>query len=230
LQTSTHALRIGAVLGDTTSSHAVGNGSYREQYAFLWNADLIEYVDGAVVYLDMRDDFVREPYSARFRVRASGMTFIAATIHINFGEVVADRTREVAALTEYWHWLQETYPADVGRILLMGDFNSEPHRPEWDALRTVATPLIVHGKTTLSTIDGRFAHLYDNIWTPIGHDLPIAACGILEFPAAVGLTHEVARRQVSDHAPVWLRLDSTAQRSPPARPSCVPVNAPAGTR
>jgi endonuclease/exonuclease/phosphatase family metal-dependent hydrolase len=191
------------------SSHAIGRGSHREMYAFLWNAELIEYVDTAVVYLDTSDDFIREPYSARFRVRASGLTFVAATVHINFGKTATDRKKEILALTDYWRWLQEIYAEDAGRILLMGDFNWEPHKPEWDALRAVATPLIVRGKTTLSTVEGRFANLYDNIWVPLSQDLPIAECGILEFPAPIGLNHEEARVRVSDHAPVWVRLEST---------------------
>src|SRR5690606_29078965 len=36
-------------------SHLIGRGSYREKYAFLWRKSEVEYLDGAVVYLDDRD-------------------------------------------------------------------------------------------------------------------------------------------------------------------------------
>ncbi|QIE47755.1 hypothetical protein G5B38_19225 (plasmid) [Pseudohalocynthiibacter aestuariivivens] len=43
---------------DTLQSHAVGRGSYKEFYAFLYRPDTITWVDGAVV-------FARKPFSAR---------------------------------------------------------------------------------------------------------------------------------------------------------------------
>jgi len=187
-------------------SHDLGRGAYKERYAFLWNRSVVEYVDGAVVYLDITDRFAREPFSARFRLRDVGMTFVAATVHILHGRGVADRTPEIDALGAYWRWLEEIYPEDAARVLLMGDFNLAPHHPAWAALRTAAEPLIVDGATTLSSVDGRFANLYDNIWIPAAHELPIASSGTFEFPVRLGVTHEHARRHISDHAPVWVRL------------------------
>ncbi len=66
---------------------------------------------------------------------------------------------------------------------------------------------------TLSSIDGRYANLYDNIWVSRDSTLPITGVGILRFPEilteATGRTwtHEKARRHVSDHAPVHVLLD-----------------------
>jgi len=196
-------------------SHRLGRGPYKEKYAFLWNTEVIEYVDGAVVYLDVTDRFAREPYSARFRVRESGLTFVAATVHILHGRGSADRTPEVQALAEYWRWLEEVYADDAARILLAGDFNLRPNHPAWAALRAHAEPVIVHGATTLSTVDGRFANLYDNIFISVDHRLPLIRAGIFDFPAALGVTHEDARRRVSDHAPVFVTLDDAA----PIRPT-----------
>lgn len=197
---------------DALASHGVGRGAHKERYAFLWNRDVIEYVDGAVVYLDVTDRFAREPFSARFRIRDGGLTFVAATVHILYGRGVEDRAPEIEALAAYWRWLEETYPDDAGRVLLMGDFNLSPHHSAWAVLRVAAAPLIVHGATTLSTIDGRFANLYDNIWVSTAHELPIASSGTLAFPSLLGVTHEHARRHLSDHAPVFVRLRTAAAR------------------
>ncbi|HEX7081634.1 MAG TPA: endonuclease/exonuclease/phosphatase family protein [Gammaproteobacteria bacterium] len=215
--------RATGVEWETMRSHDLGRGSYKEKYAFLWNPEVIEYVDGAVVYLDVTDRFAREPFSARFRIRDSGLTFVAATVHVFYGHGVADRTPEIAAIAEYWRWLREIYPEEADRIVLMGDFNLAPQHPAWAALRPHARPLIVEGATTLSSVDGRFANLYDNIWIPVRHRLPIAGAGIVAFPAAVGLTHAEARRDVSDHAPVWVWLDAAEHRD-----SAAPFVGPAG--
>jgi endonuclease/exonuclease/phosphatase family metal-dependent hydrolase len=218
---------------ETSLSHAVGSDARKEMYAFLWNPAVIEYVDGAVVYTDSADQFVREPYSARFRIRHSGLTFVAANVHVLHGDKQSERTPEIKALAEYWDWLQrDVYPADAERILLMGDFNLKPSHPAWALLRAVAEPLITEGETTLSSKDGEYANLYDNVWIPSDNDLSITDRGIFKFPATLGLTHEQSRKHVSDHAPVWLKLDPplplvTADEQPraaraPARASWAP--------
>lgn len=48
-------------------SHLIGSRSYKEMYAFLYRESKVAYEDGAVVYMDRGDKFIREPYSARFR-------------------------------------------------------------------------------------------------------------------------------------------------------------------
>lgn len=193
-------------------SHRLGRGRYQEKYAFIWRDASVEYVDGAVVYLDNRDLFAREPYSARFRSRNSDLVFVLATVHITYGQRVGDRTPEIHALREYWDWLAEVYPENTDSRILLGDFNLRPEHPAWAPLTEVATALITSGATTLSSHDRQYANLYDNIFVPRAHNLPIGDVGILEFPILLSevtgsyWSHEKARRQVSDHAPVYLLL------------------------
>ncbi len=124
-------------------SHLIGRGTYKEKYAFVWRSSAIEYIDGAVVYLDTTDRFAREPFSARFRARGNGTEFVAATVHILYGRSVSDRTPEIETLREYWDWLGETFKGSE-RILL-GDFNLPPQHPAWAPMREVARPLITDG-------------------------------------------------------------------------------------
>ena len=194
------------------NSHRLGPGRYQEKYAFLWRTDTVEYLDGAVVYLDDADLFVREPFSARFAGRESGRDFVLATVHILYGERVGDRTPEIRALADYWQWLEEIYPDTAPRRILAGDFNLRPDHPAWQPLRQQAQSLITEGATTLSTRDRRYANLYDNLWLPRDTDLVVRDAGILEFPVLLTETtnrywsHEKARRHVSDHAPVYMLL------------------------
>lgn len=187
-------------------SHLIGRGSYKEKYAFLWRTGKVEYVDGAVVYLDRGDLFAREPYSARFRSRDSGKEFVAATVHVLYGKSKADREPEIRALRDYWIWLSEVY-AGTPTMFLMGDFNMAPSEAAWGPMKTVAWPVITKGASTLSSHDGRFANLYDNIWVPRTPAPAIKEAGVYPYPKVLGWSHEKARKHVSDHAPVYLVLN-----------------------
>lgn len=190
---------------ERSCSHLIGRGSYREMYCFVWRTDQFSLEGGELVYLDSRDVFAREPYSAVF-TSASGFRFVATSIHAIYGNSVAERQIEAQALRGYYDWLSESFPGVP--VFLMGDFNLAPTNPAWAPLGEVMHPLIQEGATTISTIDGRFANLYDNIWAPANRELPIQAAGRLEFPhQLLGMTHEEARAHVSDHIPVWVQID-----------------------
>ena len=230
------------------NSEALGESSYREKYAFIWREDAVDYLDGAVTYIDEADRFAREPFSARFRVTSTRMSFVAATVHIVYGDTVSDRTPEIRALRDYWDWLEEVHPDDADRRLLFGDFNLRPGHEAWEAMLDTAKPLIQDGATTLSTNDRNYANLYDNILVARDHDLPITGAGIQKFPELLSDTtphywsHEKARAHVSDHAPVYALLEGaedlravrrgelrvpnrlSADGGPPAKPACIDLN------
>jgi endonuclease/exonuclease/phosphatase family metal-dependent hydrolase len=188
-------------------SHRIGRGSYREKYAYIYRKSRIKYLDGALVFLDLQDNFAREPFAARFETADGAHRFIVATIHILYGQSKRDRLPEIQALADMWRWLEESFPDD-DNLLLMGDFNLRPGYPAFEPLREVAKPMITRGATTLSTIDRRFANLYDHIWVGHRSNLTITDSGIVEFPAILGWTHEQARRHASDHAPVYIQIES----------------------
>lgn len=217
------------------ASDDLGRSTYREHYGFLWRDSEVEYIGGAVVFLDHRDVFAREPYSARFRDRDVGTEFAAATVHVVCGDSVSDRLPEIQALADYWGWLAEAYP-DTPR-LLMGDYNLPPQHDGWAPLRDLgASPSITQGATTLSSTNGQYANLYDNLWSEAGR-LPITGQGILRFQDLLGLDHEEARDLVSDHAPVYVALngaeldrqaanytDSSSSTGEAAPDRCIEIN------
>lgn len=186
---------------ETLASHAIGRGKYREHYAFLWRKSAVRYLDGAVVYIDARDVFEREPFSARFQEVRSGQTFTLATVHVVYGKTKAQREREAVALRDYWEWLREVYPDTA--LTLAGDFNLPPTDRAFAGLRSVARPLITRGKTTLSTRGG-YANLYDNIWVSPDTNVDGVQAGIVDFPRLLAITYQDARKTLSDHAPVFL--------------------------
>lgn len=185
-------------------SHAIGRGSYKESYAIYSRDSAVEYVDGAVVYLDTEDHFAREPFSAKYRSLKTGQTFALATIHVLYGDSESDRIPEIKELENYWDWLGEVYP-DTPRVLV-GDFNLDARHPAFLGLLGKSATLGVGHLpgTTLSTIDGRYANHYDHIF--ISDELNVTDSGVIRFPQWLGMTHEEARDTVSDHAPVWVAL------------------------
>ncbi|MES3674588.1 helix-hairpin-helix domain-containing protein [Halomonas elongata] len=186
------------------TSHEVGRSSYQESYSYLWRDSAVEYTKGAVVYLDPGDEFAREPYLAEFADKETGQEVALAAVHIVYGDSRADRTPEIRQLAEIWGWMSEVYP-DTPR-LIAGDYNLAPDHEAWQMLRDQgAVPAITSGATTLSTTDGQYSNLYDNLW----HDadvLDVTGDGIVRFPELLGLTHEQARDIVSDHAPIYVTV------------------------
>ena len=213
-------------------SEPMGRSSYREKYAFLWRQRAVEYIGGALIYLDDADRFAREPFSAVFRSRGTGQEFLAANVHITHGQRIAERAAEVRALRRYWDWLAEVQPEYEQLRLLFGDFNLPPWSEYWAMMLEVAEPLITEGATTLSTHDRRYANLYDNVWVPRDHVLPLGETGILQFPILLTeLTgdywdHRKARDRISDHAPVYVLFQGNSLHDPAVSALSVQPTAP----
>jgi endonuclease/exonuclease/phosphatase family metal-dependent hydrolase len=193
---------------EVLNSHLVGRGRYKEMYSFLWRTSKVNYVDGAVVYLDRTDAFDREPFSARFEDKSTGLNFVAATVHVHYGKSDEDRTPEIRSLKDYWTWLGQVYP-ETKAIMLMGDFNMNPSDESWAAMKQVAVPLITEGASTLGLTNGRFSSLYDNVWVGKGSTAYFSPARVVQFPAMMNMTNAEARKTVSDHAPLALTLSGS---------------------
>nr|WP_240916629.1 endonuclease/exonuclease/phosphatase family protein [Cobetia sp. MB87] len=193
---------------DSLVSHAVGRSTYTERYAYLYRDKTIAYQGGATVYLDPQDVFSREPLLATFIEKDTGRAFSAANVHIVYGDSKADRSPEIRALADIYDLMKEISPGTPA--IIMGDFNMAPTEPAWGDLRALGLrPLITEGATTLSKTDGRYASLYDNIWY-VPSEWPKANGDVFRFPDYLGISHETARADVSDHAPIYLSVTGKA--------------------
>ena len=70
-------------------SDAVGRTSSTERYTFLWRSDRINMQGSPHIWDDEGDVFIREPFIASFK--ASNFDFTLISIHVIFGNRVADR-------------------------------------------------------------------------------------------------------------------------------------------
>ena len=98
---------------------------------------------------------------------------------------------------------------------LLGDFNLRPAHPAWEPFREIARPLITEGAGTVSSIDGRYPNLYDNIWVSSDGNLPIRSAGIFKAPEVLGWSHGKFRWHVSDHVPVYVLLGQASLDTAP---------------
>lgn len=196
--------RVSGERWDTLISAPIGRGSYKESYAFIWRVDRFSFDGSAAQYIDSRDVFAREPFSAIFSDNVDSSRFLAANVHILYGDSVEDRLPEINALSGYWGWLKSQFGQVP--IVLSGDFNLAPDEEAFDTFTADAVPLINTGATTLGTTGG-YASLYDNIWVDRDWLATMPRAGIFKYPEVLGLDHEAARANVSDHAPVFAILD-----------------------
>lgn len=190
------------------ASDPAGSRAYQESYGFVYRDSAVEYVEGAVSYLDRKNIFMRPPFSALFKSKNGAATdvFALSTVHIIYGKSAADRTPELAELGNYWTWLEQVYPG--AKLMLMGDFNMPPTDDAFVDLKQHAMPLITSGASTLSATDGRYANLYDQVWVSKANPPKITSAGIVDYPKMIGWSHEKSRQHVSDHAPVMFQLGS----------------------
>jgi endonuclease/exonuclease/phosphatase family metal-dependent hydrolase len=183
---------VGPRLGRTTS---------KEQYAFVYDADRVELVQGSVYTpTDPQDMLHREPLVASFVVRATSASgaagapfrFTLVNIHTDPDET----DQELDELDDvYVAVQQETREDDV---ILLGDLNvDENHLGELGQLPDIGW--VVSGVPT----NTRGNKTYDNLVYDRRRTVEFTGrWGVLDLQAEYGLTLEQAL-EVSDHQPVW---------------------------
>lgn len=93
--------------------------SSREQYAFYYRPDLVQLVDTALYNDSESDYFQREPFTAQFMNKISGITFLLSTIHTAPEFAV----QEIEALVHVAAWFPKRF-SNSGNIIFCGDFNA----------------------------------------------------------------------------------------------------------
>ncbi len=97
-------------------SSRLGRGEMKEQYAYFFDAAVVT-VEDSYVYKDLKDEFSREPFVARFS--GQGRDFTLAGIHIAPNEV----REELRALPKVKLDITEQYGDN--NTFIMGDFNAD---------------------------------------------------------------------------------------------------------
>lgn len=188
------------------ASDPVGRGSVTELYAFFWNAARVREVGEPGILGDPDDRFIREPYAATFA--AGEFDFTLLTIHLLYGDSEKERRPELRALDDAVAAVQRANGAEDD-VMLLGDFNFPPDDEGWElsGWRALFQP---PQKTTVGSVS-----LYDNIWFDPSKTTEFAGKqGVVAFDQTMYGDLASAKRELSDHRPVWAAFRTGADDDP----------------
>jgi endonuclease/exonuclease/phosphatase family metal-dependent hydrolase len=175
----------------------LGRTSSTEQYAFIYDSEMIEVVEGSVYTIaDPHDRLHREPLIGTFRVRGPPtprpFSFRLINIHTD-----PDETKtELDALADVFAVVQQS-PGEDDTILL-GDLNVDTQHFGRLAYRPGILPVIQQQFTNT-----RGTSQMDNIVFDRRFTVEMTGnAGVMNLMEMYGLTEDEALK-VSDHLPVW---------------------------
>jgi endonuclease/exonuclease/phosphatase family metal-dependent hydrolase len=179
----------------------VGNGTAKEQFAYIFNTDTI-LCDRSSAFTvgDPNNLLSREPFVASFATRAPpdvAFTFTLINVHTD-PEPASVLRVELDALAEVYRVVRRT-PRNEDDVIMLGDFNADDRHLGrlgqipgiWPLIRNVFT-------------NTRQNKLYDNI---IMHQLSTTEfvnSGVFDVMRDLGVNmSQTDALEVSDHFPVW---------------------------
>ncbi|HEX2871624.1 MAG TPA: endonuclease/exonuclease/phosphatase family protein [Polyangiaceae bacterium] len=177
--------------------------TYQEQYAFYYDASVMEPLSPGQLYDDSAQDyFVREPYVAQFEVIDGGFTFVAITVHTQPDNAVA----EIGHLEGVVAWAQDQYPSEDDFIIL-GDLNagcSYASPAELDLLGLRSSDHVWLVPDTADTNLAMSACAYDRII--------VTSTTQTNYYGEWGVDSSFTNTMVSDHWPVWAEFWAVERR------------------
>jgi len=180
-------------------SERLGRSTSKESYAYYWNTETVEYLEGsAYVYNDTGDVFEREPYVASFS--SGGFDFTLVGIHVK----PDDAENEIGNLTLVVASILASAPVE-GDVIVMGDFNADGGYFDEDG----PSPLIGEGYhwivensyDTMTKTDWTYDRIVLLDGTYLG-EYVTGSCQVFYFDAVYGISQELTE-DVSDHYPVY---------------------------
>lgn len=217
---------------EATVSEPIGHTTYREQYAFVWDASRIRLIpESAYVVRDNpppNNRMHRPPMVASFETRIAALAgrqpfrFTIINAHTDPGEVSAKGdSNEMNVLDDVFLRVREyEYQArQMMNVLLVGDLNVST--ANLGELGQIPGIISVVGTTPTNTMGTKtYDHiLFDRTITTEYTGI----FGVVDYQSDYGLSAEQAKR-ISDHRPVWAEFSayqmppiSTAARPTPVR-------------
>lgn len=182
---------------------AIGRSSYKERYAVFYRTDRVQLLSESV-WSDTGDKFEREPQIVKVRHIQTGADYTFINWHTVFG-TTAQRQAEIAEIATVFKSIQDGSSSDQD-VILVGDHNREATSPWWANL-TAVTPAVSYRVNELTSINTScaFASAYDHFWMQSSYVTEYSTSG-RDYIASMC----TFRNGVSDHAPVYLSLYSTA--------------------
>lgn len=182
---------------------AIGRSSYKERYAVFFRIDRVQLLSAAV-WTDSGDRFEREPQIVKVRHIQTGADYSFINWHTVFG-TTAERQAEVQLIGTVFKSIQDGSSSDQD-VILVGDHNRDATSPWWTNL-VALTPAVDYRVNELTSINAScgFANRYDHFWMQNSYVTEYSSSG-RDYIADMC----TFRNGLSDHAPIYLSLYSTA--------------------
>ncbi len=170
--------------------------SSQEQYAILYNPELISVIDNGTLYNDsVNDSFQREPFLAHLSVKNTTLDFVLGVIHTK----PAAAEDEIAALIDVFNWSAAHY--DDEDVMIVGDYNADcSYFDEEDIFE-----LEIGSAEFLWAIPNEAdTNLASSNCT---YDRMVLTGEIINnFNGTWGVDNTFSEKSISDHWPVWIEL------------------------
>ncbi len=182
-------------------SDRLGRTTSKEAYAYLYNTETIDFIEGSdYVYNDVDDVFEREPYIASFR--SCNFDFTLVGIHTK----PDDARLEIGNLTNVVSFVlsENTVEKD---IIVMGDFNADGrYFNENDLSNLFKTSryywVITNDMDTMTKTD----YTYDRIVlmnATYSYEYIEESSAVFYFDTEYGINNATLVESVSDHYPIY---------------------------
>lgn len=170
--------------------------SSQEQYAILYNPELIFVKDNGTLYNDsVNDSFQREPFLAHLTVKNTTLDFVLGVIHTK----PAAAEEEISSLIDVFDWSSEYYEDDD--VMIVGDYNADCSYFDEDDI----VDLEIGTEEFLWAIpNDADTNLADSNCT---YDRMVLSGELKNnFNGTWGVDDTFLDNSISDHWPVWIEL------------------------
>jgi len=192
-------------------SARLGRSSSKEAYAYFYNTETVEFIEGSdFMYddsADGEDDFEREPYIASFR--AGDFDFTLAGIHVKPDDAEA----EIGELVNVFN---STLAKEAGErdIIIMGDFNADGSYFDEDGASPLKAEefswIITNDMDTMTKTDWTYDRIVMTDAT-FEHEYVANSAAVFYFDDEYGIDDQELVEYVSDHYPVYAEFRTGLQ-------------------
>lgn len=189
----------------TISPKAVGTEDYKEYYGYVYRKDRVKLVKQIGFFPEKKNEFIREPYGAEFKIGNFDFTFVL--MHSIYGKKASQRQAEAAQFDRVYDYFQGS-DSKENDIIIAGDFNLPANDSSFKKLLSHKDNIIYTiDPTTKTTIGTKgLASCYDNMFLSKKYTTEFKGkSGAIDITK--GNFAEV-RKVVSDHLPIFIKVDS----------------------
>jgi endonuclease/exonuclease/phosphatase family metal-dependent hydrolase len=185
-------------------SERLGRTTSKEAYAYFYNTETVQYLDGsAFVFNDVDDVFEREPYVASFI--AGGFDFTLIGIHTK----PDDAYHEIGNLTIVFDYVESL--GDEQDIIALGDFNADGSYFDEDATdnplkETEYIWVVSNDLDTMTKTDWTYDRMVMTDYT-YSSEYVTDSTQVYYFDTIYGL-NQTFTESVSDHYPIYAEFST----------------------